>query len=841
MQNINKTDQIHDLMPEHFNTRNNPNWNALITALGTSDQAVVNLITEVQKQFFIKTAYRPYLDNLAANSGVQRPPGVGMTDTVFKNYIPILAYTPKQVKLIIEQLLNIFFAKETTTAYVVSGQPQPFVLQNGWELEYTVDEIHDELIYFNASDFTNINAATTQEIVAAINRQAQYSFAEDFYDNVTKGNYVKIFTNTLGSTGSIQLKGGRANIALQFNGFVTGAGTGSNTQWTVTKVGDKVTYQWTGGLNPNLNLLHIGDVIVSLLPGLTPTTGYHGNVGSFIITKIDLGTQSLTFTNLFGVPGVYTQTDSTQTKFFTPNKYVVYTQDSRAVTWEVTPGEAVVELPATPPVVKRSLIGAMHINGSESIMTSYNSSSSLTVADASQFPMAGSFWLQAVDEIQTRYFTPSEDTVSTSMMNTRLQGTPTKYTYTSRLVLQTTGNTTAGSNQITNLGSTVGLVKGQNVFMAGVPSYALITNIVGNTVFTDWPATADGIGVIVEFAGNTLSNITPPLPILSSLDGQTLTSLIRSGNTVTATTTMPHGYIVGDNVAIFGSVGVAPQVATGTIQNGFNTITGVSPIGTIANGLQIVGVGIPSQTYVNNVVSNTVTMTQNATINATENITFYENLNGSFVITSVTSNTFTYDYIGSNGTAATPGMTEVDSINLAPSGSLVIITDALPRTFTRITGNYVWDLSAPFVLSKNIASIVNPIQAGTNVPLLNLSTNTIPAGGGYVMFDYGLNTQEGPVKYLYAANDTTLILDPSYLFQYSHTAGSGVTAIDHKGPHIMSGFGTEYPPYLTNPSDVRVTLEKLIQSVASSGIFIDFLIRYPVQLYGTIAVYQVVG
>ena len=53
MDNLTKIDQIHNIMPAHFNTRTNPNWNALITALGQSDQNVVNLITEVKKQFFL--------------------------------------------------------------------------------------------------------------------------------------------------------------------------------------------------------------------------------------------------------------------------------------------------------------------------------------------------------------------------------------------------------------------------------------------------------------------------------------------------------------------------------------------------------------------------------------------------------------------------------------------------------------------------------------------------------------------------------------------------------------------------------------------------------------------
>jgi hypothetical protein len=232
-------------------------------------------------------------------------------------------------------------------------------------------------------------------------------------------------------------------------------------------------------------------------------------------------------------------------------------------------------------------------------------------------------------------------------------------------------------------------------------------------------------------------------------------------------------------------------------------------------------------------------MTQNATGNATEAITFSENLNGSYTVLSVTGNTFTYEALGTDGTAGTPGIARVDTIGLAPSGSLIIITDALPSSFTRITGPYVWNLSAPFVLSDNVAATTGAIQAGQIVPLLSLTTNTIPAAGGYVVFDYGLNTQEGPIKYLYAPNTSTLVLDPSYIFQFNHVAGASVTSIDNKGPHLMSGLGTEYPPYITNPSDVRVTLEALIQSVASSGIFIDFLIRYPIQLYSVLPTYTV--
>jgi len=97
------TDNIHDLLNPYFNTRVNPNWKALVEAIGESDQDAQDLIEEVRKQFFIATASRPYIDRLAANYKVSRPKVVGMDDATLRRYVPILAYQPKQVKLVIDQ------------------------------------------------------------------------------------------------------------------------------------------------------------------------------------------------------------------------------------------------------------------------------------------------------------------------------------------------------------------------------------------------------------------------------------------------------------------------------------------------------------------------------------------------------------------------------------------------------------------------------------------------------------------------------------------------------------------------------------------------------------------
>jgi hypothetical protein len=119
-----------------------------------------------------------------------------------------------------------------------------------------------------------------------------------------------------------------------------------------------------------------------------------------------------------------------------------------------------------------------------------------------------------------------------------------------------------------------------------------------------------------------------------------------------------------------------------------------------------------------------------------------------------------------------------------------------------------------------------------------LDTDAIPDGPGYLVFDYGKNNQEGPIKYLYRAAENTIAIDTSYTFQQFHDAGASVVAVSKLGPHTPTGLGNEYPPYVTNPPDARKLLQDLIVSVASAGIFIDFIIRFPNQLYGTINVYD---
>jgi hypothetical protein len=695
-----RIDSLHDNMPAIFNTKENVNWRALLESIGQADQDTLDLIESVRQQFFVKTASRPYIDRLGAANLVQRPRFVGMDDTDFRTFIPVMSYQPKQVKLVLDSLLDLFFSKESTTSFISSELSEPFNLQDNWELEYLVDSVNDERIQFTANEFTNIAAATAKEIVSSINRQAIHSYAIAFEDSLTKEVNIRIFTKTVGSKGSLEITGGRANIGLQFDGWNSQSGQGINTQWSVTKIGDTVTLTYTGsGGSPKIDQVQIGDVVI---------IGRPGNTGSFVITNVDATTDSIVYTNLFATVETFIQNATNDVKFFTPFKSTVYLKDRRALVWEVQPGEIIVEMPPSPPVVKRKRAGSAHINGIESTTLNMISQTSMELKSAVGWPTSGQFFLIPLNEIQT--FFPLDNDVASFKFNSRLTGDAIKYSYTS-------------------------------------------------------------------LSGNILSGITPDLPVFGNLDVVNLVSANRNNlNEMTIITSTATSWQLGDPVTIAGAI---QGIGTGPSTNGTWTIT--------------------------NVVS-------------------------PFVFKA-------YSFGGTSGTRASTGGTGVaEKIGISNSGSRVILTTA--QLQPNNLGPYMWDVDADFVLSSLTTDLTTEIKAGTTKRNIEVNPNDLPNEAGRVIFDFGTEKQEGPVRYFFKPSSTAIALDPSYVFKYTHDVGSAVTMIRRRGGIRFGGLGSEYAAYVTDPAAAREVLQELMQEVKSVGVFINFLIRYPEFYYATIDCYR---
>ena len=696
-----RVDSIHDQMPAVFNTRGNVNWKALIEAVGDQDQATLDLIESVKQQFFIKTASRPYIDRLGTANLVQRPRFIGMDDATFREFIPVMSYNPKQVKLVLDKLLDLFFFKESTTAFIASTASSPFNLTDGWELEYNIDDFNTERIEFRAQDFTDITAATADEVAATINRQAANSYAITFEDSVAKKTYIRIFIKTIGSKGSIEITGGKANIGLQFEGYNDQAGQGGNSQWTVSKVGDTATMQFTGvGNSPGIDKLQVGDIVI-----ITRS----GNDGSFILDEVDASNDTITYKNLFATPETFTQSTMDDVKFMTPFKAKVFLKDRRAVIWEVRAGEIIVEMPPSPPVVKRNRKGAAHINGIDSTVLNIIDETTMQINSFEEFPeTGGKFLFIPVSEIQT-YF-PNDNYTDIHRFNSQLESSMPSYEYTSRV-------------------------------------------------------------------GNELQGITPNLPIGAGTNVSNLITANRdASNILTAVTDSAHGFEVG-NYAI------------------------------IEDAVQ--GLGSGSDT------------------------------NGSWLITNIIDTTsFECSSFGGpfGSKESTGGTVRIENIGTALDAGTVILTTA--QLDDRKKGPYLWNVDADFVLSSLTANLTSNIKAGTTQRNIQVTTNDIPDEQGQLIFDFGTNRQEGPVRYFYKPNDTSLALDPSYVFKNKHDVGSSVTMIRRRGGIQFDGFGSEHSPYITDPAAAREVLQDLMQELKSVGVFINFLIRYPKYFYATIDTYR---
>lgn len=707
--NKTKIDSLHDLLPKHLNTRTNTNWKAIIEAIGAEDQRLADLITLIKDQFSVKTASKEYLDRLGANYNVSRPRFIGMDDSDYRKFIPVFSYQPKQVKSIIDTLLDMLFFKESTTSYTETSNSEPYFLQNGWELEYKVDDYNIEKISFSNDDFSDITNATAEEIAAAINRKAQNSFAIPIYNNTNNTTAIRLFTNTVGSHGSIEIIGGRACISLHFDGFINEAANASNTEWTVTKVGDTVTFKFTGGISPELNFIKDGDIFISNITG---------NIGSFIIDSINIASNEFTFKNVFATVGVFTQNSSLDTKFIRPYKARIFLKDKRAVMWETRSGSITVEMPSSPPIVKRKLSGSWHINGSIGTMTEYISPTSLKISSSDFWSNSGCFQIQEQQTIKTRlYNLPYEDTTTELVTRTRLDGFQQKYTYSSL-------------------------------------SYDPILKIY------------------------TIDGIVPNLPSISSLnqfDVDNITIPVGPINTMRVVTLTPHNYQVGERA----------------------------------------------------IISDTVYNLPNST-------------NGTFLITNiVNSTTFDVETSSPGTTSMTQGFVRVERQGMSETGSILLSCSSNSASDTGILGSYLWDKNSQYVISSYTGTIAENIIAGQNKKTITLGSNNLLNEKNQFILDFGTEQEEGPIQYLYKASSNVIIIDPSYIFKHSHTSGtSTITVINSKGSHTVSSNGLEYAPYITDPSVARATLQDLILQVKSAGVFVEFLIRYPQQIYATIDVYN---
>lgn len=192
---------------------------SILSAFAIGDQVNADNVVLLKKNLFVATATGKFLDNLLASWGLTRPIGIGMSDDAFRQ----LGIGETNVKLVEDAYLNTleaFYGADSVRPYVISGKQQFYNLEEGDTLYISADNRDPIVVTFKAKDFANIHKATAIEVAAIITKTAisyNYPVTGSVYeDQALNQTYVKIQSTTRGTLANVTVRGGEAQVKLQF-------------------------------------------------------------------------------------------------------------------------------------------------------------------------------------------------------------------------------------------------------------------------------------------------------------------------------------------------------------------------------------------------------------------------------------------------------------------------------------------------------------------------------------------------------------------------------------------------------------------------------------------------
>jgi hypothetical protein len=339
------------------------NTDAVLYALASGFSSyLVNTADNVQQQMYLATAQSIFLDRLAAEFNVTRPPQVGVGDDEFRQ-IAIQIKNLKAIRTLINSILNIIYGDQLTKASAASSKLETYALADQDTLILSFDNQAPVTIIFNTNQFSNIGAALAQEVADAITTNLSAMALDGYAVMQDDGNgpYVRIYSNTVGPASAVTILGGSAQNVLVFPAPV-GAGGNLSTQWTLTEAnGGAIRFTWTGGANPNLGKLSVGNYVNIYGGGFASSS----NVGSYTITGLLGGAQDSSYFEVYnplGTPGIVVQGNDNAVLFFNPEQQKVTSQTTYAAQFQVSPRTVQVFIPAITKVVRRTRQGSAHLN-----------------------------------------------------------------------------------------------------------------------------------------------------------------------------------------------------------------------------------------------------------------------------------------------------------------------------------------------------------------------------------------------------------------------------------------------------------------------------------------------
>ena len=135
-------------------------------------------------------------------------------------------------------------------------------------------------------------------------------------------------------------------------------------------------------------------------------------------------------------------------------------------------------------------------------------------------------------------------------------------------------------------------------------------------------------------------------------------------------------------------------------------------------------------------------------------------------------------------------------------------------------GSYIPDTTASFTLRSLRGPLGQTITAGQSFTILQMvDSSNIPDDVGDLILNFGTNTQEGPISYFSRPNNTTLFIDPAFVFVNDHAMNEPVNLalVPYQIPNID---GSDYSIYLSNTTSSVTLAQDIVKSIVAAGVVI---------------------
>jgi hypothetical protein len=207
--------------------------------------------------------------------------------------------------------------------------------------------------------------------------------------------------------------------------------------------------------------------------------------------------------------------------------------------------------------------------------------------------------------------------------------------------------------------------------------------------------------------------------------------------------------------------------------------------------------------------------------------TRYDGLNAEWQISSydVGRDTF-YLTSPSLGNYVNTGVRWGDSyLDGSGSGAKFIFAKAVASAEVDNVGPFSFDLGQPFGISSTNLVLNQKIRKGKSYSTILVVDGAFSVPAGFLLFNYGYSNQVGPVRYLGATDDQTLMIDAGFKFPQDLEIGDKVNVLFQRAAYQPeSPIGSFW---LTASNAGRAAAIDLLNSISAAGIEMNITTRYP--------------